>query len=92
MLQTSLCQGRDLKIRLILSLSFQLDALSLNYLLTLYLKLLKISVHYVQERREQGLPLENLSIIKDVPSTEVSSMKSSVFLLVSEVLHYQYLK
>lgn len=74
------------------SLSFQLDALSLNYLLMLYLKLLKISVHYVQERKEQGLPLENVSIIKDVLSTEVSSMKSSAFLLVTEVLHDQYLK
>lgn len=86
MLNALPCQGQDLKMSY--SLSFQLDALSLNYLLTLYLKLLRISVRCVQEKKEQGLPLENLSIIKDVLSTGVSSGKSSVFLLVTKVVYH----
>lgn len=76
MLDKSLCQGQDLTFSHFLS--FQLDALSLNYLLTLYLKLPKTSVRYVRERKEQGPQLENLSIIKDALSIEVSPVKSFI--------------
>lgn len=60
---------------MVFCLSFQLDESSLSYLLTLYLKLPKISVRYVQERKERGRQLENLSITKGALFIEVSSLK-----------------
>jgi len=62
---------------MVFCLSFQLDESSLSYLLTLYLKLPKISVRYVQERKERGRQLENLSITKGALFIEVSSLKFS---------------
>lgn len=60
---------------IVFSPSFQSDESSLSCLPTSYLKLPKISVRYVRERKERGRQPENPSITKGALSIEVSRLK-----------------